>query len=138
MEISINYWMVLVAGVIGMALGALWYSPILFGRVWMRLSGFTEEQMKVMKEKGMIKSYVLNFLTILVMAFVLIHFVAFWDVKDLEGGLQLAFWTWLGFVATVMLNSVLWEGKSFKLYLINAGYQLVAMILMVMVFVFWK
>ena len=34
---TINYIAVLVSAVIGMAIGALWYSPLLFGKIWMKL-----------------------------------------------------------------------------------------------------
>ena len=35
MEITINYLAVLVCGVLHQVLGALWYSPLLFGRPWL-------------------------------------------------------------------------------------------------------
>ena len=43
-SMAINYWAVLVAAVAYMILGAIWYSPILFGSAWMRLIGKTKEQ----------------------------------------------------------------------------------------------
>lgn len=43
---EINGWAVLAAGVSSMVLGALWYSPALFGKAWSAASGVTEEKAK--------------------------------------------------------------------------------------------
>lgn len=41
---ELNYPAILIAAVAAFALGALWYAPMLFGRVWMDASGVTEAQ----------------------------------------------------------------------------------------------
>jgi len=41
--IEINWLGVLIATVAGMVLGALWYSPLLFGNLWMKCLGKTPE-----------------------------------------------------------------------------------------------
>ena len=43
---EMNYLAILVAAIVPMILGFLWYNPVLFGNVWMRESGMTEEKMK--------------------------------------------------------------------------------------------
>lgn len=135
MNITVNYLAVLSAAVAAMIVGALWYSPLLFGRLWMQLSGITEEKLKELKAKGMGKSYALMFLCTLIMAFVLAHFAKVWNVKDAMSALQLAFWVWLGFIATVMFNSVLWEGKSVKLYTLNVAHEFVSIAVMSLILV---
>src|SRR5258706_7443369 len=35
-SLSINYWAVIATGLIAFALSLLWYSPILFGEIWMK------------------------------------------------------------------------------------------------------
>lgn len=42
----INWWMYLLAGLIPLLVGMLWYSKILFGDKWMNLNGLTEDQLK--------------------------------------------------------------------------------------------
>ena len=39
-----NWPAILAATVAGMLLGALWYSPLLFGKAWMRALGKTEAE----------------------------------------------------------------------------------------------
>ena len=41
-----NFLAIFVAAIVPLVLGFLWYNPILFGNVWMRESGMTEEKMK--------------------------------------------------------------------------------------------
>lgn len=136
MEFSVNYLAVLVAGIASMVLGYLWYGP-LFGKQWMALSGMTDQNMEEAKAKGMGKLYFVAFIGSLVMAYVLAHFVQVWNPVGAAGAFTLAFWTWLGFVATVMLGSVLWEGKSVKLYFLNAVYQLLNIFVMALILVYW-
>ena len=41
-----NFWILLLAGLIPMVVGAIWYSPSVLGKMWMKASGVTEEQTK--------------------------------------------------------------------------------------------
>lgn len=120
---DLNYIAIFVAAVASMTLGFLWYGPV-FGKKWIALMGFTKEQMDSAKAKGMTASYGIAFLGSLLTSYVLAHFVSYLNANDISGGLQIGFWIWLGFVATVALGSVLWEGRSWKLYGLNMGYQL--------------
>ena len=72
------------------------------------------------------------------MAYVLAHFAGIWNAADIMGAFNLAFWIWLGFIATVGLGSILWEGKTFQLYAINTGYYLASLFLMALILVFWR
>ena len=43
---EMNYYAILVAALVPILLGFLWYNPILFGNAWMKEAGMTEEKMK--------------------------------------------------------------------------------------------
>jgi Protein of unknown function (DUF1761) len=43
---DINWLAMLVAALVPLAVGALWYSPMLFANAWMKTNGLTEEQLK--------------------------------------------------------------------------------------------
>ena len=137
MEITINYLAVFAAGIASMVIGGLWYGP-LFGKIWVALSGLTSEKLNEQKAKGVGKMYAINFAASLIMMYVLAHFVAVWKPEGIAGAAQLAFWVWLGFVAPVMIGSVLWEGKSWKLYLINIAYQLINLFVAAVILVMWR
>lgn len=118
---------VVVAAVAGMVVGALWYSPLMFCNAWMKEMGFTKKDMAKAKKKGMGKNYVLMFGGLLVMSYVLSGMVG---AGTAMMGATVAFWLWLGFMAPIMMGSVLWEGKSWNLYAINVGHYLVALVVM--------
>ncbi len=46
----VNYLAVLVSSVVGMGIGALWYSPLLFGKLWMRWNGMDARQLEEAKK----------------------------------------------------------------------------------------
>lgn len=139
--VPINYWAVLVSAVLAMVWGFVWYGP-LFGKMWIREMGWTDEQVKMGQSKSMMKQYVLQALGALVMAFVLAHSLYFAQMILHEQGmslaLQAAFWNWLGFVLPVTLASVLWDGKSWKWLGISAGYYLVVLATMGLVIAYWS
>jgi len=136
MQFDVNLLAVFIAAIAGMVVGAAWYSKFLFGGQWMALMGFTDEH-KRKAQKGMAKSFGLGFVAQLVTAYVLAYFVQLAGVASVASALTLGFWVWLGFVAAIMLGVVLWEGKSAKLYAINAGYQLVSILVMATVLAVW-
>lgn len=133
---EVNYVVLLVASLAAFVVGALWYSPALFGNVWVKEMGITAAEAKKMS-KNPAKTYVLGFLSTVVTAYVLWYFMGAMEVTDSKGAAMLAFWIWLGFTAMKDLGGMLWEGKSFKLFLINASYGLVTLLAMAMVFVNW-
>ena len=136
-DITINYLAVITAAVVNMAIGFLWYGPA-FGKTWVRLMGFTPEKLEEMKKKGMTMSLIMMFIASLVMAYVLAYFLAALNIADAYGAVILAFWVWLGFVATVIISPVLWEDKSWKLYFFNVAYYLVSLSAMTLILVAWK
>ena len=138
--IPINYLAVLVAAVASMALGFVWYGP-LFGQYWIRLMGWSEAEVAEGRTKSMAKSYALMFVGSLVMAYVLSHALifaaAYLNASGVSAGFMAGFWTWLGFVAPVTLGFVLFEGKSWKLWLLNNGYNLLSLIVMGVILALW-
>lgn len=119
---------VLVAGIVPVILGMIWYSPKVFGTVWMRLEGLSPDMTEVDKKK-MPLHVSLAFVSTLIMAYVLAHFGIAWGVFDWISAVELAFWVWLGFQVPILMNPALWQKKSWKLVGLNASYQLITMIL---------
>src|SRR3989344_4502289 len=104
MNIEVNFIAILLAGVVSMAVGFLWYGPMLFGKQWIKLMGYTDESMKkAQKEMG--KTYTMSFVLTLIMAYVLSHVMglsqSFYGNSGISTGLMTAFWMWIGFVMPV-------------------------------------
>lgn len=126
-NVTVSIVPVIVAAVAANVLGALWYSPLLFGKAWMSLVGMKDKDIKKAKEKGMGKLYLINFLGTLVLAYILSLVIGFSGASGVDDAIYLSFLVWLGFYATSMLGSILWESKPVKLYMINVVYYLVAL-----------
>lgn len=122
----------LASAIASFILGALWYSPLLFGNIWLKESGVTSEKMANAKQKGMKKLYGLNFISTLITAWAVTYVVSS-QTFYLADALPLMFIIWLGFIAATSFGSVIWEGKSLKYFAINIGYFLVSITLMTVI-----
>ncbi len=135
-QVDINYLAVLVAAIASMVVGFLWYGP-LFGKQWVQLMNFDKKKIDATKKKGMGKTFAIAFISTLIMSYILAHFVDYTQAKTVAEGAVAGFWIWLGFIATVQLGIVLWEGKPLKLYLINATHYLVTLVIMSAILAVW-
>lgn len=135
---DINAAAVLVSALVVFFIGALWYSPVMFVKPWMKSLGMSEKDMKKGGNAMMLRSMVLGFLSYALMAFVLAHFVSYMEVSTAKDGAVLGFWVWLGFVGTTQLGSVLWEKKSLTYFLINTSYSLLALLVMGAILAHWQ
>lgn len=115
----IHWLAVAVAAVAGFPLGALWYGP-LFGSTWMAATGITKERAK---QANMAKIYVMTLVLNLVIATSLAMFIG--TTANLQEGLFAGFMAGFTYVAAAIGITYLFEFRSFKLWAINAGYQVV-------------
>ncbi len=136
-DVLLNYWAILVATIIQILLGMFWYSPIGFGKPWMKSLGKTLADIEAQKGKGMALSYIFMIITAFIMTYVLAHFVDYANATDAMGGLVAGFWIWLGFIATSSLGMVLWEKRSLSWYAITSGYYLVSLLITGAVLAVW-
>ncbi|HLT79480.1 MAG TPA: DUF1761 domain-containing protein [Cyclobacteriaceae bacterium] len=130
---TLNYWAILVAALSTFLIGGLWYSPAVFGKVWMRENGFTEESLKT---GNMGKIFGLAFLLALVAAVNLAMFLG--PDTSLSLGAFYGFLAGFGWVAMFIGTHYLFERRSFTLFAINAGYSVVALTVMGMIIGAWK
>ncbi|MFA6050633.1 MAG: DUF1761 domain-containing protein [Candidatus Paceibacterota bacterium] len=117
---------IVLAVIVVVALGMLWYSPVMFSRQWMELSGI--DPVKAQANSGkMWKSYAGNIALTAVTAFVVYAILAVgFQIMDL-------FALWSAFALPVFAGGVFWGGKPLKLFLIEAGYSLVSLAFMAQV-----
>ena len=134
---DINFLAILVSGIVAMIIGSLWYSPALFGKQWIKLSGMTNKKIKKAKQKGMGKTYFIAFISTLIMAYVLAVLLKFSKVATISKGFKIAFLIWIGFFATTQLGTVLWQNKPFKLYLIDTLHYLVTLLVISAILTSW-
>ncbi len=104
---EVNYTYVVIATIAQFILGAVWYSPLLFGKWWMEFMECTDmppEELQKM-QKAMTPFYLLQlfltFFTTVSFANLVLYIPAF-------GIYHIAFWIWIGFIVPVQIASVVW------------------------------
>lgn len=115
----IHWLAVVVAAIAGFPIGALWYGPI-FGRTWMAHTGVTKE---LAQQVNMVKIYGTTLVLNLVIATSLAMFIG--SKATWQDGLFAGCMAGLTFVAAAFGISYLFEFRTFKLWAINAGFQVV-------------
>ncbi len=129
----INHLAAIAAAVATFLLGGLWYSSVLFGKSWMRENGFTEESLK--SGSNMARTFGLSFLMALLASYTLAAFVG---NQTPVFAIFVSFLTGACWVATAIGTLYLFERRSFTLFMINAGYQIVSFTMMGVILGYWK
>lgn len=124
---KIHFPAVATAAVIQFVLGWLWYG-LFFQTAWMNATGVTMESAESVSGAHMAMIYVSSLLAYFVVYYVMAHFAAYSNATTVRTGLQVGFWSWLGFVATVLLITVLYSEKHYTLWFIDGGYWLASML----------
>ncbi len=121
---GIHWLAVAAAAIAGFPLGALWYGP-LFGKAWMTETGISAERAK---QANMVKMYGTTLVLNLVIATSLAMFIG--PAGNLRAGLFAGFMAGFTYVAAALGITYLFEFRSFKLWAINAGFQVVVFTVM--------
>lgn len=135
---KINYPAVIVATLAHYILGGLWYSPLLFGNKFIQLINWSPAQLQQIESESHAKELAIAFVMSLILVYILARFVKYTKATSALEGIQTAFWLWLGFVVTTQAPTVIFEGRSFGLFLINVAYQLVGCAFAGVILAVWK
>lgn len=130
---ELNYLAILAATAASFVLGGLWYSPVLFGKIWMVETGITEESAQ---QRNMVKVFGLAILATLIVAFNLAAFLG--PEASLTSGAFYGFLAGAGWVALAFAINDLFEGRTLRLFAINAGYHTLSFTLMGAIIGVWN
>lgn len=123
MDISaINWLAVLVGGVGAWLIGALWYSNPIFGKAWQKELGFTDEYIK---QANMAVIFGGSLVMMILMSFGMAMFFQGSEELSAQTGAMYGAMTGIFFVATSAAINYLYQRRSFKLWLIDATYQVI-------------
>jgi Protein of unknown function (DUF1761) len=132
-----NYLLILGVAILQTIIGVLWYSPLLFGKFWMKVNGIpeniTKEEMKE-KSKGVEAYYAIQFfLTILTDIFLYTIVVNMGKSAGVGSAL-----IWLGFMMPVIIQNEIWinSEKSMKIkkILVVGGQALISTVVAGVIF----
>ncbi len=119
-------WGIILAALANVIIGVVWYLPAVFGKQWMVLAGIDPN----VPQKGQAKGFVVMIISALVASLVLAMFVSGLKADTIIKGAISGFFAWLGFIATSQLTDTIFSRKPLKLFVITAGFHLVAIVVM--------
>jgi hypothetical protein len=117
-NLNINHIAVFVCAILNLALGALWYSPVLFYKGWLAENKLTEEQLA---KQNPAKTYGLAFLFSLIISYILAFFLGD-SATDAVWGTTAGFLAGFGWSTLIFAIIALFEQKSWKYIFINGGF----------------
>lgn len=123
----INFLAVVVAGVAAWALGALWYSPVLFAKVWQREIGHSDEDLK---NANFVLIFGTSAVMMMVMALgmaILMYGHGMGELMNWKNGLVMGLMAGVLFVAPSIAINYLYQRKSLTLFAIDSVYQILFM-----------
>ena len=130
-----NLLAVVVAAAAAFVMSSVWY--IVFGKERMKLLGNDPGAAADMRRMGIWKKLG-EFVRGLVVAYVLARLVLLLGVADWRGAVQLGVWLWIGFPLMILVGSVMWDKRPWKLAAIHAGDWLVKILLMAVILGVWR
>ena len=133
-KLYINHLAVFVCALMSLAIGALWYSPVLFFRAWQKETGLSDEQVS---RANPVKTYSLTLFLAWIVSYNLAFFLG--DSKtNWRWGLGAGLLAGVGWVSTMFVIISLFEQRSFKYLAINCGYITVYFALIGFVLGIWR
>ncbi len=131
-----NWLAVIVSAIAVFIMGFLWHGP-LFGKLYMKLAGFTQKDKEKAMKKGMGKSYFLSLISTIITAAILGIFINTTSSLGASAGALVGFYAWLGFIAAHTINNVLWRGDKWSLWIFGNVYQLISFLVMGVILGSW-
>lgn len=130
-----NIWAVLCAIASNMIIGALWYSPLLFGNVWLRLVGKKGEEIDSSDANASMALSIIPATFSALFLFLILSFAGAASVLDavIVGSIAS-----LGFAGMSALNLVFFEERSMKLTTLNVGYTFVSYLVAAIILTLWR
>ncbi len=116
---------IIIAAIVNMVIGFLWYSKWLFGPIWGKLSHHSYSQ-----SKHMGRAIGISLLNSLLIAYFLAFFETYLGVTNVTDGMFVGFLIWLGFVITTQISPVLWRKEPIRLFAIDTGYKLFSLVVL--------
>lgn len=129
---TINYLAVVVAAVVAIVFGLVWYSPILFGGIWSRGNPTAHKKMQQNVRKG---GYVFMIIASLLTSFALEVLIKFLGINTLYYGVGLAMLVWAGFFFSQSFVDLIMDSKDTKLFVVDNTHHIVSVLLICIILV---
>ncbi|MDB5176428.1 MAG: hypothetical protein JWN75_96 [Candidatus Saccharibacteria bacterium] len=132
---GINYWAVIVAWIVYMAVGAFWYSTAGFAKQWTKHTGI--DIMKIPQDKST-KILITIMISALVQSLTLAVIMHSLRVTNVMDGLLIGLVLWFGLTAATTVGVTLYSKRTWKFLWLNSSYFLVVMVIASLIFAVWR
>lgn len=133
----INYWAVLVAGIVFWLIGFLWFSVII-GKSWAAEIQKHGIKLEKVTPNRMAKKSIWTLIFNLIVAFGVAIFVVSLGVHAFAPSLVLGLILGICFAAAVMIPAYLWESRSFKLSFYDIFYPFIGIVISSIIIGLWR
>src|SRR5229473_6105365 len=127
---KINYIAAVVTGLAAFVLSLLWYSPFLFGNIWLALRNAPVHPLPGW-------TFLLAPLREIISAFLLTHLIVRLGVNNWKNALGLGFVLWFSFYFVQLTGAVMWDNLPWQLGFIHSGDWLMKMLFMSLLLTAW-
>jgi hypothetical protein len=131
----VNYWAVLAAGIVYFLLGGLWYSKILFAKLWLKAIEKSEDKLRAEYSPW---KMVWAFAGSLLSAYGVARILSFITGVNLFGGLMIGLLIGIHFVLPIVSVANSMEGRRVVLTAINIAYNMLGLIVMGLIIGGWR
>jgi hypothetical protein len=111
----VNFIALGVVAVVAFVASSLWYSPLLFGRQFVELSGVAGSP-----QPNAVKA-LCELLRTFVLAYVIARLIVRLNVTEWRAALGVGLWLWVGFPVVLLTGSMLWQNVPWQLAAIHSG-----------------
>jgi hypothetical protein len=127
----VNYAALIVVAIVAFIASSIWYSPLLFGKQFLALSGMSASSPSPIKA-------LCELLRTFVLAWVIGWVVLALNLRDWKSALRLGLLLWIGFPVVLLTGSMLWQAVPWQLAAIHSGDWLIKLVLIPITVALWR
>lgn len=127
---KLNYWAIIITGLIAFVLSTIYYSPLLFGEIWEKYRHAPNPSIPQW-------TIVLAPFREWTVSFVLAKLIVQLNITNWKSTTKLMLLLWLAFHAIGMTGAILWDNMQWQLGVVHAGDWLMKMIFMGIILTIW-
>jgi hypothetical protein len=132
----LNWLHIIVAAVAYFAIGAIWYSPALFSKAWVRLVKIDINDSN--KRGGLGIMMFTSFMLIVICCIAMAMLYRLIDIRSAFSAIKFGLFLAVGFALTTISISFVYERRPLGLYAIDIGYHIAGFIVASLILVLWK
>lgn len=135
---QLNYWAILVSGLLAFTIGGIWYSPALFEGSWMAANGYSQDQIQANMSSLVPFGFIGAIMVYTLMATVFAYLSYALGADSVASCILTGLLIWAGFVASSGFMVMLFSPNTFSGWLIDAGFQLTSLVAVGFVLGAWR